>query len=313
MLVNREVILSKIEPVYNVDSSPGAADAILVENLGWSYAGARMIERKPVRQSIAALKQVHAGTLIELTYEIELKGAGVAYSASVRPECDSSLRVCGFGATIDVTASAEKATYAPVSTGHESATKYFYADGHLIPVTGCRGNVSLNLETGNTGKASVTVTGHVGTVTDTALITPSYDSSVPPAMIGAGFSVGGYAAVINALQFDMSNTVATPPDINADDGYGEIIITARDCNGSFDPEAVLIATHDFHGGWRNGTDMVLTTGVIGATQYNRFKVDMPAIHYRSIGPGDRDGKRTYDMGFGAAESTTDDEVSIEFS
>lgn len=313
MLVNREVIAVKIESTYNVDSSPTATDAVLVENLSWSYAGARMIERKPVRQSIAALKQVFAGTLIEISGDVEIKGPGAAYSASVRPEVDAILRACGLGVTVVTTGGSETCTYKPVSTGHESVTVKLYTDGMLMPITGCRGNISGNLKTGETGKFSFKVTGHVGAVTDTALITPTYDTTTPPPVIGGGFTVGGYGAIIDALQWDMNNGIATPPNFNAADGFGEIVITSRDCNGSFDPEAVLVATHDFHGKWRSSNSMALTTGVIGGTQYNRFKVDMPAIAYRSLSPADRDGKRTYSIGYGAAESATDDEISIIFS
>lgn len=313
MLVNRELIVAKIETTYNTDASPAATDAILVENLSWSYAGARMVERKPVRQSIAALKQIFAGTLIEVSGDVEMKGPGAAYSASIRPEVDAILRACGFAATVVTTGGSETCTYKPVSTGHESVTVKLYTDGMMFAITGCRGNASFNLKTGEVGKISFKLTGHVAAPTDTALVTPTYDSTTPPAVIGGAFTIGAYGAIIDALQFDPSNSVAMPPNFNAADGYGEVVITSRDTNGSFDPEAVLVATHDFHGNWRDGDSMALTTGVIGGTQYNRFRVDMPAVYYRSVAPADRDGKRTYSMAFGAAESTTDDEVSIIFS
>lgn len=313
MLVNRELIVVKVGNSYGTDYAPGATDAVLVENLSWNYAGAKMVERKPVRQSIAALKQLFAGTLIEISGDVEIKGPGAAYSASVRPELDAIFRACGFGATVVTTPGSETCTYKPVSTGHEDDTVKFYADGMMFALTGCRGELGGNLKTGDKGMINFKLTGHVAGPTDVALITPTYDTTTPPPIIGGGFTVGGYSAIIEALQFNMNNTIATPPNFNATDGYGEVRITARDCGGTFDPEAVLVATHDFHGKWRSGNAMALTTGVIGGTQYNRFKIDMPAIAYRSLAPADRDGVRTYSVGFGAAESTTDDEVSIIFS
>jgi len=313
MLVNREVLLVKIESTYNTDPTPtGADNAVLVENPAWSHAGARMNERNPVRTSIASLKQVFGGTLMQVTFDVELKGAGAAYSATVRPECDALLRACGYAATVDATPSSESVTYQPASTGHESATIYYYQDGMLFVLTGCRGNVSFAFEAGGIGKASFTMTGHSVAPTDAPLATPTYDSTVPVPFLSAGFSIDGYSATINALAFDMSNTVAMPADANASDGYGEIRITKRDTNGSFDPEAELVATEAFIANWRSGAAMALDTGSIGSTQYNKYDLNMPAVSYRDVAPGDRDGVRTYDLSFGAHESATDDESVLIF-
>ena len=314
MLVKREVLLAKIESVYNTDPTPtGADNAILVENLSQSNEGLRMNERNAVRSSLAPLKQVFGGMLRSISFDVEIKGPGAAYSASVRPEIDVLLRACGMGVTVDATPSSETATYAPVSSAHESCTFYYYQDGILTKMTGARGNASFSLEGGTHGKISFTFTGHTSTPTDVTLATPTYDSTVPVPFIGASFSIDSFAAVISALNFDLSNTLSTPPDVNAADGYGEIQITSRDVNGSFDPEHELVATEAFEANLRSGASMALATGTIGATQYNQYAISMPAVSYREIGQADRDGVRTLDVGFGAYESTTDDEVSIVFS
>ena len=312
MLVNREVITAKIETTYNTDSTPAGTDAVLVENPSWSMEGLRMVDRPSVRSNIGKLQQTYAGTLMQVSFDVEMKGAGAVYSASVLPEMDALLRACGFGQTLVVTASSESVTYAPVSTGHESVTIYYYQDGLRHILTGCRGNVSFNLETGNYGRASFTMTGHATAVSDTAMVTPTYDSAVPPAVIGAAFSIDSYAAVISGLSFDMSNTIATPPDFNAADGYSAVQLTQRDVNGSIDPEAVLVATEAFEANFKAGASMALATGDIGSTQYNKYSATMPAVYYRGISPGDRDGVRAYDMPIGCAESSGDDEVSILF-
>ena len=308
MLVNREVILAKIEATYNTDAAPNAAaDAVLVEEPSWANEGLRMIERPAVRQNIGMLQQVYAGRLETVTFSCELKGSGTAGTA---PEIDALLRMCGYGVT---TVANTSNTYAPVSTGHESGTIHYYQDGTRHILTGCRGNVSFNLETGNKGMAEFTVTGHAAAVTDVALPTPTYDSTVPPPVLAAAFSVDGFSAVINALSFDTSNTIAMPPDISAADGFGEIQITQRDINGTFDPEHELVATEDFLGNFTSGKSMALATGTIGSVAGNRYAISMPAIYYRDVSPGDRDGVRTLELPFGAVESSGDDEVSIAFT
>jgi len=204
-------------------------------------------------------------------------------------------------------------TYNPASTGHESCTIYYYIDGTLHKLTGCRGTVTFALETGSKAMASLTMTGHVTNPTDTAIVTPTYDSTVPAPLINVPFAVGAYSAVISSLNFDMGTTISTPPDISAVDGYGEARITAYAPTGSFDPENVLIATNDFYADFIAGTSRALTTGAIGGTAGNKVQFDMPAIVYTDVSHADRDGVATLETPFAAVDSAGDDFVSIAYT
>ena len=314
LLVTREVLFAKVESTYNTDPTPVAGtDAVLVENLSWSHEGARMHERPGVRPSLGKLQHVYGDTLFAVSFDMEVKGSGAAYSATVKPEISALMRACGFAETIDTSVGVELATYAPASSSLESTTIYLYQDGILHKVTGCRGSVSFAGEAGGQLKASFNLTGHTQAVTDVALPTPTLDSTSPPVFIGSSFTIDAYAAIIDSLSFDMSNEIAMPGDVSATDGYGEIQIVGRDVIGSFSPELVVVATEDFIGNWKSGKSMVLASGTIGSVQYNKYKIDMPAVYYREVAPGDRDGIRTLELNFAAAESATDDEVTIEFS
>lgn len=316
MLVNRDLILVKEESSYNSDPTPtGANDSILVENLAWSFEGARMIERPAIRGgSTGQLKQVWGDTMMQVTFSCEIKGAGSAYSSSVLPEIAPLLRSCGLAETIDTTPSSENVTYKPSSdwSTHDSCTIYMYQDGLLYKVTGCRGNVEFVIEAGQTAKANFTFKGHCSTPTDTALATPTFDSLSPPVAKGASFTIDSYAAKISNLSFGLNWEMSSQSDLTASDGYGEVYLTKRDVSGSFDPEAVTVATEAFEANWRSGAAMALASGDIGSTQYNQFNVAMPAVSYRELSPGDREGLRTFDISFGAAESTGDDEFTLTF-
>jgi len=307
MLVNREVILAKIESTYGTDPTPVATDGILIENISWSQEGLRMNDRPAVRASIGTLQQVYGGALKTISFDVEIKGSG---TAGTPPEADVLLRACGLGVT-NVASTSD--TYAPVSTAFESITIYYYQDGMRYILTGCRGNVAFNFETGAIGKMSFTMTGHIGTVADIALITPTLDSTVPEPVLSAAVTVGGFAAIVNAFTFDMSNTIATAPDMGASDGYGEVQITKRDVNGSYDPEAELIATEDPHADLIAGTQLAMDLNTVGSTGGNIYNLTMPVLSYRDLSPGDRDGVRTYEIPFGAAESSGDDELSLVFT
>jgi hypothetical protein len=292
--VKREAILLKIETTQGTDAVPtGADDAILVEDPSWSFAGARMVERNPVRSALGRLQAVYAGTLIEVSFKVEIKGSGAAGTA---PEIGQALRACGIDETIVASTSV---TYAPVSTGHESASIYYYEDGSLYKILGAIGTVSFSLETGAIGYAEFTFTGHYGGLTDAALPSLTFDSTVPPAILGASFSALGYASAINSLSLDVANEVVTPASMSDAEGYGDVLIVDRDPAGSFDPQAELVATEAFVADWKAGTAGAIQTGAIGSTAGNIYALSMPTSHYREIAPGDRDSMRTYDIGFGA--------------
>lgn len=308
MLVNREVLLAKVETTYNTDAVPTeGANAILVESISLKPTSVRMIDRAAIRESLAPLKPIYGGRLAELTFDVELKGSGTAGTA---PELGVLLRGCGMGETIVASTSV---TYAPVSTGFESLTFYLYQDGIRTVVTGARGNITGAVEAGNTGKLSFTFTGHVADPTDTAIPAPSYSSAVPSVAVGINFTVGGYAAAINSFTFDLTNEIVTPNSISEADGYGEIRIGKRAVKGSIDPEAQLVATKDFISEWSGGTSSALAANSIGGTAGNICSISMPAVVYREVADGERDGIRTYDISFDAVESSGDDEISIVFT
>lgn len=306
MLNHRSIILLKEEVTYNVDPVPtGAANAVLVENLNWSFSDARMYERAPVRTSQGKVKPLYAGTLIQITFEAEIKGSGAAGTA---PEIAAALRACGLAETIVALTSV---TYKPASSAHKSCTIYLYRDGKRLIATGCRGQLSGVLEVGAVGKLSFTFIGHFVSETDQALPTPTYSTQVPPVLIGAPFVFDSATPVLTKLDFDLGIELARPGSIVAADGYGEVQITSRKPMGGFDWEDVLVASYNFVSKWQTGAAVSLTSGVVGATAGNRYQVTFPAATYTELSPGDKSGIATRDGKFHAAETATgDDEVQL---
>ncbi|WP_444919311.1 hypothetical protein ACJJID_00250 (plasmid) [Microbulbifer sp. CnH-101-G] len=305
-LVKRELILAKIESAYGTDAAPtGADNAILIENLGWSFSGARMAERNPITPTLGKLQGVFAGTLMEMTFDVEIKGSG---TAGTPPEMAPLLRACGLAETITATTSV---AYQPASDTHESATLYFHEDGSLYKLTGVRGTFSAALTTGEVGKISFTLTGHVSRPTDAALPVASYSAVVPPPAINMPFKVGSFNAVISALSLEIGNQIATPPNIAAENGYGDVSITDREVTGSFDPESTLVSENDWVGDWQDGNAQAIETGTVGHLAGNQYSLSIPQAWYKEVGPGARDGLRTYEMNFGAAGG--DDAFTLTFT
>lgn len=310
LLVQNEVLLAKEEVTYNTDPTPTAAtDAVLVANPSWAHEGLRMNERNTIHGTQAMRQHIFGGTLKSISFDVELKGSGTEGTA---PEFGPLFKACGFTETIVASTSV---TYDPSSTpaDQKSITIYYFQDGLRNVLTGCRGSVTFSLETGAMAMASFTFTGHSGAPTDVALPSPTLDTTEPLAIKGASFSIDSFAACVNSLSIDMGISVITPACMNDSDGFGEITIGSRDCNGSFDPEAELVADEAFYTNFQNGTKMAMTTGVIGATAGNRVQIDLDQVYYRDIAPGDRDGIRTYEIPYGAVETSGDDEFSLIFT
>ncbi len=306
-LVHREVLLAQPEAEYGVDPGSWAgAHAMFVEGLAWSNAGARMVERPLVKITQGKLRHLFAGTLISVTFQKEVKGSG---TAGTPPEIGVLLRGCSFGETVE----AASVTYMPVSTGQESLSLRLYEDGSIYAITGARGTVSFSMEAGGRIMASFTFTGHVSPPIDGPLIVPEYEATVPPIFIGAGVSLAGHGPVIQSLTFDIGAAVVTPPDANASDGYGEVIINGRDVVFGLNPQATLVAARDWVGAWRDGEIEALTTGSIGPAAGNRVKFSAPAVSSRELSPGEREGIRTFEISGGCAEVEGDDELAIEFT
>ena len=315
MLTRKTVVLAKIEAEYGTDPTPAGTDAVLVSNPDIKVEG-EMLVRDFVRESLSPVGHVIGKKKVTISFETELKGSGTAGTA---PETGVLFQACGMDETVSASTSV---TYAPeaVSTSVASCTLYVYLDGTRHIATGCRGTFSINLEAGNFGRVQWTFTGAYATPTDQNLPTTTTDTTIPQIVQGASFEIDGYAPVVAALTFDIGNTIAANGDVNSADGYGPFQITARDSMGSINPESATIAvqeadmTANFWDDWEAGQGRALTIGPIGSTAGNILNIDMPNVIAREMTYGDRNGVRTFEMPFTAAETGAhNDEITIVFS
>lgn len=306
--VRQQGIFVAVEDTYNTAETLVGADALQVMNLQMKPAeNLRMIEREIIRASLNPEQAVYGGSLIGFTFDAELKGSGTAGTA---PLFGRLMQACGFSETVVASTSV---TYAPESdlTAHKGVTIGYREGGNYRIAKGCRGNVSINLTTGQYGKLSFTMLGHISSETAATAPTPTFESTVPPAFVGATFKIGTFAAPIEALTVDMSNTIAPALNPNNSDGFGDIRITARNTQGTVNPEVELIGTKDYIALFRAGTQQAIQTGTIGGTAGNQWALSLPKAYFRNVEPGDRDSLLVYSISFGAAESSSlDDEISL---
>lgn len=304
--VSNEVILFETEVTYGTDPTPSAStNAILVRNVQLSSEGLRQNDRAAVRAGLGQLQTIYGGQLKRIRFECEVKGSGAAGTA---PEIGPLIEACGFDEAV---VGATSVTYTPENGTHESGTIYYYEGGRKLHIlTGCRGTMTLRCEAGGLILASFEFVGHYTQPTDQSQPTPTYSSTAPRAAVGMAFSINGVTAVVaKSWEWNFNNTIALPPSVSAADGYGEIILTARDIGGSMVLESELDSVIDLDALQIAGTKFAWSSGALGSAG-NILTVSTPSssTYIKDTEPGEADGLRQRSITLGI-----DDAVASNFS
>jgi hypothetical protein len=305
MLTKRTVILAKIEGTYGSDSTPtNSADAVAV----WDFdpkINPDMKERGLSGADISPYPDVRGKTSCEFSFTIELKGSGTAGTA---PRISPILRACGLPETI---VSSTSVTYGVMAATQESCTIYGYVDGILYKFLGCAGDPELIFSNGEVIQIKCNMKSLYALPTDSAIVTPTYDTTEPLVCKGATFTFGSYAAIIEKLNIKLNNTVAERPDFNQTEGVKGFQISERNPEGSMTIEAILRATTnaDFLSYFHSQTVKALSLS-LGATAGNIVTVTAPKCYCGAPVVGDRDGIRTFEIPFKIRRNSGNDELSI---
>lgn len=307
-ITKRKVLLVKVEGTYRTDAAPTvSANEVLAENLNWSVAGRGKAERNPLTPSIGPSAPIHAGDLINITGDVEIKGSGTAGTA---PEMSAVLQSLGLAIT---TVASTSNTYDPASSAHKSVTAWLYEDGKVIKITGARATGSIALNVGQIPKVSFTLTGHLASESDLGLPSPSYSSQLPVALVGmSNLLIDSINPGATAITLDIGNTIAMPEDITQSNGYGEITITGRKAVLTIDFKDQLVASYDFLSKYRGNAPAAFDTGLIGSAG-NQFRLQAPAVYYESMAPGDHNGLKTRQVTFVCDKGTGDQDFSLAFT
>ncbi|MCL4492335.1 MAG: hypothetical protein M1510_10645 [Nitrospirae bacterium] len=307
MLRQRQVILAKVEASYGVDAAPvPGTNAILAELADIQIIG-RSLERNNVKLFFGKLATVNVGDALKLDFLTELKTSGALGTA---PEIGVLFRGCNFTETITV---ATKVDYDPNSntSTSESLSLYFYLDGLLHKLLGCRGTFSMDLKSGEYGKVKWSFTGLYAKPTDQALVIGTYNQTIPPRFLSANFSIDAYAAIIENMSIDCGNLIVKRTDANHATGIREYFIKDRQMTGSIDPEATLIGTKDFYSMW-DQSSRVAFAATVGQVAGNKCILTGPKVSLGEMNYGDREGTLTLPQKLNFTPDIANDEIKFSF-
>jgi len=309
MLKERVVILAKSEATYGVDPTPTvAANAIL--SMGTKLKeNHEAIKREVEMVSLSNRQSVRGSEYTELTFQTEIIGSG---SVGVAPRLGALLKACSMSETVSAGSSC---IYTPASSPQTSCTLWVYIDGRRHVINGAVGTFKLIAEAGKQGLLEFNFKGLYTAPTDTALSTPTYESTIDtPAIVkSSNFLLNSVALILQKLEFDLANTIAKRDSLSASTGVAGFYVTNRAPTVTIDPEAVPIATYDLR------ADTLTTpralSAQIGATAGNICTITVPKFNITDLEYADREKILVEKIKGQAVTSTAagDDEISIKFT
>ncbi len=272
MSPKRYVVMAKIETTQFTDPTPtDAANAILCKNLRYSPLRVESEDRNLMRPYFGNSEQLPVMEEGTVEFDVEMAGAGAAGTA---PAYGPLLRACGFA---EVVTALTDAVYSPVSTAFETVTIYVNRDGRLGKLTGCVGNVVIDMAAKRIPHFRFRFLGKYVAISDSALpASPDYtDFQIPKASIPAWtgtLTVDGFAAKVSAISVDMQNELSHALWMNQE----TLGITDRKPRGSITVQAVPVATKDYFAMIRN-TTLAAFTVTHGTVAGNKVTVDAPKM------------------------------------
>lgn len=261
MLNSKALILAKIETTYGTDPVPVIGANEIVTSIPVFEVLGSVRKRNVVKLSFGELPDVKVGEGLKITFEVELRGSGTAGTV---PQIGVLLRACNLTETISVGVSV---TYAPNSSHDgESISIYFYADGRLHKMSGCRGTFKLLPPVNDIIKMQFDFQGIYSSThaSDVAFPTPTFVDTVAQ-IISRGITgtINGYSAIITAYDFDLGNNIGRRVDANSATGVKAYSIMERVTKATaklempsfatFNPWTLWDASTQFTTTWLNGS------------------------------------------------------------
>ena len=308
-------ILAEIELTYGTDPTPtNSANAILVSNASVTNTF-NPVNRDLLRGYMGGSEQLAGTEQIEMSFDVELAGAGAAGTAAPYAPL---LRACGFAETLSASVRAEYNLVTPVS---DSVTIYYFVDGVRHIAKGCRGTVSLNMAGGEIPKLSFSFTGinggqtanTPGALTLTAFQRPLVvsDPNTGDVTLGATYTAatptltGGTGYTSRGLTIDLGNAVALTDLL----GGQSVDIADRDVTGSITLDLTAAQEVTFFGTVRANTTQSL--GLMhGTTAGNKVMVFAPAVQFINPSYEDVNGKAMVKFDLRFVPSAGNDELKL---
>ena len=312
-LTRKQLILVKKETTYGTDASPtNALNAVLTGDISITPLAGDVVSRNVIKPYFGNSQNIMVTKYVTIDFEVELAGSGAAGTA---PQISALMQACGFAETIVASTSV---TYLPITltsvtqTG-TSASIYFQRDGIKHVLLGARGTFNIDMTVKQLPKLKFTMTGLLGTITDSTLSTSGlvYNAPAPVAVSSTNttpVSIHGHTPIMESFTLDMANDVKYRALV----GSESVIISDRKPKGTIKFEQPTLATKDFFAIAQDSTLGMLSI-THGLTAGNIVKIESATNGLGLDAPkyADNDGVVMLDIGLTfIPTSAGNDEIKI---
>ena len=301
-------LLAKDESTYGSDpTATGSANAILCTELSIEPIQSDEVSRELIRSYLGNYDTLLANTRAQVTITVELSGSG---SKGTAPQYAPLFTSCGLSQTV---ASGTSVTYAPVSTGFDSCTIVYNADGIQHKLTGCRGTYSLSCDVGSIPTITFVMTGLYNAPTDVTMPTCTFQNQADPVVFKQGntsaFQFQGFAGALQSFNFDMNNEIVYRELVG---GTKEVILNNRAPAGTVQIENVALSAKNY---FTNATSNISGNNTFqhGQSDGNKVTVTMPKANITAPAYASVDDIDMLDLAYTAVPNSGNDEVSLVFA
>ena len=301
-------LLAKDESTYGSDpTATGSANAILCTELSIEPIQSDEVSRELIRSYLGNYDTLLANTRAQVTITVELSGSG---SKGTAPQYAPLFTSCGLSQTV---ASGTSVTYAPVSTGFDSCTIVYNADGIQHKLTGCRGTYSLSCEVGSIPTITFVMTGLYNAPTDVTMPTCTFQNQADPVVFKQGntsaFQFQGFAGALQSFNFDMNNEIVYRELVG---GTKEVMINNLAPSGTVQIENVALSAKNY---FTNATSNISGNNTFqhGQSDGNKVTVTMPKANITAPAYSSVDDIDMLDLAYTAVPNSGNDEVSLVFA
>lgn len=303
-LVSRQRVVGvKAETTIGTAETPAAADAKTVAydpKIKYNV----QVTKRPSPGSASQFASLPGSESGQATYKTFLHGLGSAGN----PEWATWLLSCGLTNTAGV--------FTPITSPANATaqTIALYQAGRLKRLAGCAGTAVFKMKVGEPVSVEWNWTGKRIAPSNASLLTPTYNATKPPVLLGSAITLASVQYKISELQFDLGAKVTLVEDVSDATGYAYALVTDRE------PKITgvkLMATtaKDFHADFVAGTQAAFSAQV-GTASNNTITFAAPNAQLMEE-PDDEDsnGYLLDTLGFQLNKNSDagDDEYSITFA
>jgi hypothetical protein len=251
------------------------------------------------------------GAQVAVPFVVEGRGAGAAYSASIKPpDLFVLMQMSGHAWTLDTTAGAQKYTAKPISSSsgsaYTSAYGEFYEGAQKWPVVGGYADVSVKFDANDFLLFSFATQGVLGAAGVTDGTCPVITTAVtfPPKVVNTQLAIGAWTTpIMKSGEFKAGREISARADGggSSSNGHAGYSMGGRAGTLTLTVEQVALSTFNPYTARAAGTSYLVQL-TVGSTQFNRVVLKWAQAQITDVKEGKDGSTKTWELTLKCATS-----------